>query len=145
MIGASWATGSWTDAWTDNAWAGTPLAPETADLSGIIRLGPRRHVLVPDSTNTVTLLGLRNKAAKLYPVDATVVVTAVLDASGAIVAGTQEIAMPYIAGVGPKSVYRGVIPHYIALVAGPATVRVTATDSIGNVHTFDHPCTVVAG
>ena len=127
--------------------SGGPLPPsiELHDLSGIIRLGPFRHCLANGSTNTVTLKGLRNNPTRSFPINATVVLTAVLDESGAEVTDTQGIAMSYVGGTGAKSLYRCAIPHSVALTAGPATVRVTATDAGGNVHTFDHPCTVIAG
>lgn len=101
------------------------------------------NTLVIASTNTVTLKGLKDIITGLYPVNATVVLTALLDTAGATVAGTANISMPYVSGTGRSTIYRGVIPHTVTLVAGSYTARVTVTDASGNVRRFD--LAVIAG
>ena len=121
------------------------VSTETAGLTGTIIVAPLNNGLALSSTNTVTLKGLRNDVTKLYPIDATVVFTALLDATGALVLGTQNISMPYISGIGRKSLYRCGIPHTVVLAPGTYTARVTATDTTGDVRVLNRACVAKAG
>lgn len=158
MIGASWATGSWTDAWAPGSWAGSVIPVEESALAGsassqpvldaTITNHPMGNKLIVGSTNTVSLKGLKNTETRppVYLDDATVELTALFDANDIAVAGTENIPMPYISGVGHSVLYRGAIPHYVALVAGQSyTRRITATDTDDNVRVFDKVIVAEAG
>lgn len=123
--------------------ASTSSAPR---LSATINTHPMSNKLTVGSTNTVALKGLRDDETRLYLNNATVVLTAIFDATLTPVPGTQNIAMPYISGVGRSILYRGAIPHTAALVADQTyTRRITATDAAGNVRVFDKVIVAEAG
>jgi hypothetical protein len=131
-----------------------PIVPETSALtcdasSGPLltaTLDPMENRLVVGSTNPATVRGLKNRETHAYLDDATVVLTGVLDDADVPVAGTANLAMPYISGVGRKVLYRVVIPHTVPLVAGVQyTRRITATDTDGNVRIFDTAIIAEAG
>jgi hypothetical protein len=96
------------------------------------------------STNTVRLLEWEDTDDGSSTADWTVLLTAVLDASGAPIAGTTNIAMPFVdATTAHPRCYKGVIPSSVVLVAGACTSRITAT--IGSkVRRFDIPGSIVA-
>lgn len=103
-------------------------------------------VLVVGSTNSQSLVGLKDEDTKVYPINATVKLTGLFDASGAVVPGTENISMPYVSGVGSKSLYRGAIPHTVPLVGGVTYTRlITATDIDGNVRVFTDQLPAVGG
>lgn len=117
-----------------------------ARLDATITAHPMSNALIVGSTNTVSLKGLRDTETHLYLDDATVELTAILDSTDTPVAGTQNLPMPYISGVGRSILYRGAIPHTAALVAGETyTRRITAVDDDGNVRVFDKVITAKAG
>ena len=118
---------------------------EVAGLTGLVSVGPLRGRITLDSTNTVSLKGLEMEISRAFPIDATVVLSAVLTAAGAVVTGTQNIPMAYVGGTGRKTLYRGVIPHSVPFIAGQCTVRVTATDATGDVRVFNRVLPAMAG
>ena len=104
------------------------------------------NTLDRESTNNVTLKGLKDEALGTYPTDASVVLVELLDGAGSPVAGVANISMPYVSGtMGRSSLYRGAIPSTVTLVAGTVyTARVRATSN-ANVRMFNIPVTAQAG
>lgn len=102
--------------------------------------------LIVGSTNLVELTGLEDTVTGAYPVDATV--AGVLAApNGTPVPGAGTIALSYVApSTGASTLYRGVIPSTVVLVAGTIyTLTVTAADTSGNTRVFGVEATAVNG
>src|SRR5438445_10408792 len=98
---------------------------------------PQDYVI--GSSNTVRLLEALDTDTGLSPTDWTVTLTAVLDSTGAQIAGTTGINMPFVAAaVGFAQCYKCVVPSTASLVAGACTTRITATANAGaKVRRFD--------
>jgi hypothetical protein len=92
------------------------------------------------STNNIVGRGLRDKNDGSYPVNAAVTMN-LTDSAGAPVTGAQGIVMPYVSGTGPQTIYRGVVPHTVALAAGPYNAEVIAVFAAGQ-RRFVKPITV---
>jgi hypothetical protein len=108
-------------------------------LTGTLTTLPVSNRLVVGSTNTVRLKGLKNNDERTYVgEDATVEIVEIRDSTGVAVVGTEGIAMEYVNGIGRNTLYRGVIPHTVPLVAGETYTRVvTAEDVDGNFRTWE--------
>jgi hypothetical protein len=92
------------------------------------------------STNNIRMRGFRDTNDNTYPTNAGVTMN-LTDASGAPVAGAQGIAMPYVSGTGQQTIYRGAVPHTVALAAGSYTAEVIAVVASGQ-RRFVKPITV---
>lgn len=69
-----------------------------------------------DSENLVKLEGFLDKLTNTYPTNAVVTATLYTEA-GAVVSGTLDTAMAYVAGTTlKKTLYRGEFPHTVVLV-----------------------------
>lgn len=138
-----------------NAWA----VPETSALTGstssepvltaTILNYPMSNALVVGATNEISVKGLKRRnldGTKVYLDDADVELTALLDSDGNPVPGTENIAMPYISGVGRSLIYGSVIPHTVPLVVGATyTEHFTAIDTDGNVRPLNKDITAIRG
>jgi hypothetical protein len=92
--------------------------------------------LLIGSTNVVELTGLRDEVTDTYPTDATVVLDLLTTRADAV-PGATGIPLAHVGGTsGAGSIYRGFVPHTVALVPGPYVERITATDAGGNVRVF---------
>lgn len=94
------------------------------------------EILKIGSTNVVELKQHKDAITQLLLADS-VVTFSLVDKDGVAVAGAQAIAMAYAAG--PPPAYRGVVANTVALVAGPYTANVTATNA-GNVRKWPIDC-----
>lgn len=87
---------------------------------------------------------LRNRITGEYPTDATVTAT-IRTRAGAVVAGSLNLPMPYVAGTtGTTTAYRGYVQDTLPLPIGLYEATVTATKD-GIVESFRVPITVEKG
>jgi hypothetical protein len=92
------------------------------------------------STNNIVGRGLRDKNDGSYPTNAAVTMN-LTDANGNPVAGATGIVMGYVSGTGPQTIYRGAVPHTVALAAGSYNAEVIAVFGAGQ-RRFVKPITV---
>jgi hypothetical protein len=102
--------------------------------------------LIVGGETDVEIPDLQDTTDHSYPQNATVVCT-LYDAAGAPVTGATALPMPFAAGSGVAGgTYRGVIPHTAPLVVNASyTLRVTVTDTSGNVRPFTRTCGAIDG
>lgn len=97
------------------------------------------------STTVVELSQLLDTVTLQYPQAATVDLDLFDPITGAPVAGATDIALVRdVTTSGAATIYRGVIPHTAALVAGVYPARVTITDGT-NVRVMKGTCTARDG
>jgi hypothetical protein len=102
--------------------------------------------LIVGADNDVELPDLQDTVDHSYPQTATVSFT-LYDDAGQPMTGATAVSMPFAPDDnGPGGVYRGVIPHTVALVVNASyTLRVSATDPYGNVRPFKVLCGAIEG
>lgn len=108
------------------------------------------QILIKGGSNVVDLKKFRNKLVPKgdpdeYPEDADVTLVNLKDGADAVIVGSTDLPMNYVAGTtGKKTTYRALLAEDLPLVLGNCTANILA-EAAGGVRPFEIACKVVKG